>query len=151
MKDNKKIDKWNMLMNNVSEIYSNNNYNNYYNYIIHDIEDNNSDKCFEDILFPISMKMSALTIAQDLVSVQPLSGITEKLKNKIFIENREMVVDSVINDTEYVEKLLEDDMEYIKLMKDLSINGNLFYMDYVYNPIEDDDDDEDDIDIDDAN
>ena len=85
-------------------------------------------------LFPISVKIAAQTIGQDLVSVQPMSGPgemskeeRERIEAEIKQKNRDGKIDSLIEGTEYKEEKVEQHPDY------KTGGGQLFYMDYTYN------------------
>ena len=85
-------------------------------------------------LFPISMKIAAQTIGQDLVSVQPMSGPggmskeeRERIEAEIKQKNRDGKIDSLIEGTEYKEEKVEEHPDYKPGV------SPLFYMDYTYN------------------
>ena len=85
-------------------------------------------------LFPIAMKIASQTIAQDLVSVQPMTGPgmskekKERIEAEIKQKNRDGKIDSLIEGTEYKEEKLEQHPDYKP-----GSGGQLFYMDYTYN------------------
>jgi hypothetical protein len=86
-------------------------------------------------LFPMSMKIAAQTIGQDLVSVQPMVGPggmsqeeRERIEAEIKQKNRDGKIDSLIEGTEYKEEKLEQHPDYKP-----GSGGQLFYMDYTYN------------------
>jgi hypothetical protein len=86
-------------------------------------------------LFPVSMKISAQTIGQDLVSVQPMAspgGMSQEERERIEAEikqkNRDGKIDSLIEGSEYKEEKLEEHPDYKP-----GSGGQLFYMDYTYN------------------
>lgn len=83
-------------------------------------------------LLPIAMKIAAKTIGQDLVTVQPISGpsdeILERIDRELKKENRNNKIDSIFNDKEYIEKKREDHPDYKKSFP----TGQLFYMDFKY-------------------
>jgi hypothetical protein len=61
----------------------------------------------------------------------------DEVKNRIQVDNRDGKIDAVLEDKEFVEKKLEDDEEYKKLMKKgvkpmSAPTGQLFYLDYKY-------------------
>ena len=73
------------------------------------------------------------TIAQDLVSVQPMTGPggmskeeRERIESEIKQKNRDGKIDSLIEGTEYKEEKVEQHPDY------KSGNIPLFYMDYTY-------------------
>ena len=85
-------------------------------------------------LFPISVKIAAQTIGQDLVSVQPMSGPgemskeeRERIEAEIKQKNRDGKIDSLIEGTEYKEEKVEKHPDY------KPGDSPLFYMDYTYN------------------
>ena len=89
---------------------------------------------FGSQLLPISMKIAAQTIGQNLVSVVPMGGGNtgeemRKIDAEIKQENRDGKIDSIIENKEYVEKEREDHPDYKKGEGPI---GQLFYMDYVY-------------------
>lgn len=102
---------------------------------------NSSDTIIESSsLLPISMKISVKTLGQDLVSVQPMkspmgipSNELEKIISRIKQENRTAKIDSIVNEREFIEKELENDDEYNKLLEEYgSPIATLMYLDYVY-------------------
>ena len=85
-------------------------------------------------LFPVAMKIVSQTIAQDLVSVQPMNGPSgmskekkERIESEIKQKNRDGKIDSLIEDTEYKEEKVEEHPDY------KPGDSPLFYMDYTYN------------------
>ena len=85
-------------------------------------------------LLPMAMKITAQTIGQDLVSVQPMSGPggmskeeRERIEAEIKQKNRDGKIDSLIEGTEYKEEKVEHHPDY------KAGGGQLFYMDYTYN------------------
>ena len=93
-------------------------------------------------LLPIATRIAAQTVASDLVSVQPMSFTSDEeirlVKERVLSENRDSVVDSLLKGGEIKIKILEEDPEYIKMMKNKPI-GNLIYLDYTYGDITNDD------------
>ena len=86
-------------------------------------------------LFPISVKIAAQTIGQDLVSVQPMSGPgemskeeRERIEAEIKQKNRDVKIDSLIEGNEYKEEKLEQHPDYKP-----GSGGQLLYFDYTYN------------------
>jgi hypothetical protein len=93
------------------------------------------EQSFGNILFPIVKKVTSKTIGLNLsfASKEEIEEVETRVKS----ENRENYINSIINGTEYVEKLLEEDEEYKELMKKGVVpmsapTGNIFYMDYSY-------------------
>jgi hypothetical protein len=85
-------------------------------------------------LFPMSMKIAAQTIGQDLVSVQPMAGPggmskeeRERIEAEVKQKNRDSKINSLIEGTEYKEEKVEQHPDY------KPGNSPLFYMDYTYN------------------
>jgi hypothetical protein len=94
---------------------------------------------FPNIL-PMAKKISAQTIGLDLVSVQPLAspGGTseeemERIKNEVKAENRDRIIESLIEDKEYKEMDITEHPDYKGPV------GTLFHLDFKYG---DDTDDE---------
>jgi hypothetical protein len=88
-------------------------------------------------LFPMAMKITAQTIGQDLVSVQPMAGPggmskeeRERIEAEIKQKNRDGKIDSLIEGTEYKEEKVEQHPDYKP-----GSGGQLFYMDYTYNSL----------------
>jgi hypothetical protein len=82
-------------------------------------------------LLPISMKVAAQTIGQDLVLVQPMGSNSgdemKKIKQEVKAENRERKIDSIVEGKEFNEMKVEEHPDF----NGGSI-GKLFYMDMVY-------------------
>ncbi len=94
----------------------------------------NTSSDFSSIL-PMAMKVAAKTISNDLIFASQEE--IDQVKNKVQSENRDGKIEAIIEGDEFVEKKLEDDEEYKKLMKKgvapLSAPlGQLFYLDYKY-------------------
>jgi hypothetical protein len=90
---------------------------------------------FPNLLFPVVKKVFAKTLAGDLGFASKEE--VDKVKNRIQVDNRDGKIDAVLEDKEFVEKKLEDDEEYKKLMKKgvkpmSAPTGQLFYLDYKY-------------------
>ncbi len=85
-------------------------------------------------LLPMAMKIAAKTVGQDLVSVRPIGGLSideiDRIANEVKQSNRQSKIDSLIEDSEYIEKKVEDHNDF----KDMSGN-NLMYLDFVYGAI----------------
>jgi hypothetical protein len=85
---------------------------------------------FQSIL-PIATKIAAQTICSNLVSVQPMSGLSqeeiERINSDIKKENRDGKIDSLIDGKEYKEMKPEDHPDWNSFPK-----GKLFYMDFKY-------------------
>jgi hypothetical protein len=92
-------------------------------------EENN----FGSSLLPIAMKISAKTIAANLVSVQPIGGPSDdklnEIKKEVKSTNRDRKIDSVIEGKDYEEMKVEDHPDY---KKGSMPQGKLFYFDYQY-------------------
>jgi len=85
-------------------------------------------------ILPVAKRIFAKTVGLDLVAVKPLGGgnTSEQLKDirdDIKIENRDRVIESIIDDKEYKEMTVEEHPDYIKPS---GPSGQLFYMDYTY-------------------
>ena len=83
-------------------------------------------------LLPISMKVAAQTIGQDLVSVQPMSpGMSQeeidRINAEIKKENRDGKIDAIVEGKDYKELKPEEHPDW----KPGPV-GNLFYFDYQY-------------------
>lgn len=78
-------------------------------------------------LLPIAVRVASQTLGQDLVSVQPLSGLSQEEMAKIKSINRERKIESIIEDKEYVEMKPEDHPDYRR-----GPSSDLFYLDYEY-------------------
>ena len=84
-------------------------------------------------LLPIAMKVSAKTVALDIVGVQPMNspgGTSEekmrRIKAEVKAENRERKINNVLEDEEYKEMDITEHEDYNGPV------GNLFYLDYSY-------------------
>tara|TARA_R110000772_G_scaffold2410_2_gene8439 strand:- start:58363 stop:58794 length:432 start_codon:yes stop_codon:yes gene_type:complete len=95
---------------------------------------------------PIAQRVAAQTIGQDLVSVMPMSYVdeeeVEKIKERIFIDNRNYKIDSIVEGTTYKEVKLEDDIEYKELVISSSPTAKLMYLDFKYGNDDNDNDEE---------
>lgn len=87
---------------------------------------------FEDFptMLPVDMRVAAQTIGNDLVSVQPMGvGLDmEKIMSDVKAENRDRVIDSIVEDKEFEPMKPEDHPDYKKGFP----KGKLFYIDYKY-------------------
>ena len=139
MKPNIKIDK--LDLNNVSSTQSivNNWMTEYANlHLNNEINMNTtlvgtqSNESFPSLL-PIAKKISAQTIGINLVSVQPMDGLTnderERIKREVASINRDRKLDSILEDKEY-EEFTEKDHELFPKIKMPS--SSLFYLDFQY-------------------
>lgn len=86
-------------------------------------------------LLPLAMKVASKTISSDLIFASQEE--IDEVKNKVKSENREGKIDAIIEGGEFIEKKLEDDEEYKRLMKKgvtpmSGPNGQLFYLDFKY-------------------
>lgn len=89
-----------------------------------------------NIFFPVAIKIAARTISSDLVSVSPMGTIPnsdqiDHIVNRIKQENRDSRIDSILNNSTFKEKKIEDDEEYIKIFS--KPRGVLNYLDFKYN------------------
>ena len=94
--------------------------------------DNSKTEEFPSLL-PMSMKVAARTISQDIVTVQPLSSPMgmgnsgedmKRIEADIKAENREGKIESILEGKEYKEKTVKDHPDYKE--------GGLFYLDFKY-------------------
>lgn len=98
-------------------------------------------------LLPLAMKVSAQTIGQNLVSVQPMNSMPndelERIITRIKQENRQAKIDSIVEEREFIEKQLEQDEEYQELCtKYEGPKATLMYLDFKYGTNENDSDEE---------
>ncbi len=70
----------------------------------------------ETNLLPIAMKVAAKTLSLDHLGFATKEEINQ-VKNRVFSENRDRKINSIVDGVEFTEKKLEDDPEYIKLSK----------------------------------
>ena len=91
-----------------------------------------SKESFSNLL-PIAIKIGAQKISSNLVSVQPMDGLTnderEKIKIDISTINRDRKIDSILENKEFKE-FKEKDHELFLKKKGPSMD--LFYLDFVY-------------------
>lgn len=87
-------------------------------------------------MFDYTTKIYASTIAEDLIPVCPMETISDidysRMRSEISIENRKNKIESIYNDSKYVEKKISDHIEYTKLSGALP-SVDLMYFDCVYN------------------
>lgn len=89
-----------------------------------------------DSLFPFAKRIFAKTIANDLVSVQPMDNSEEdlnRIKKEVKAINRDRKIDSIVENNDFEEMKISDHPDYKKLRE-----GNLFYLDFKYNSDNDD-------------
>jgi hypothetical protein len=83
-------------------------------------------------MLPIVKRIFAKTVGIDLVSVQPIGGISidklDEIKKEVKTENRDRKIDSIVDGKDFEEMKVEDHPDF----KSDSPTGNLFYMDYKY-------------------
>jgi hypothetical protein len=87
-------------------------------------------------LLPIAKKIAAKTIGQEIGGFASEDEINS-VKKRIISENRDGKIESIFNDEEFKEKILEEDEEYKELMKRGVVpmtdpSGKLFYLDFKY-------------------
>jgi hypothetical protein len=64
-------------------------------------------------ILPMAMRVAAKTIAQDLVSVQPIDGVNmDEIMSDIKTENRDRAIDSIIEDKEFEPMKPQDHPDY---------------------------------------
>lgn len=87
-----------------------------------------------DSLLPIARQISSSTFGADPMKIK-------EIENRIKSENRDLKIDSIVEGNIYVEKKIEDDIDYKKIMSESIIsivpmssptNLGLFYIDYIY-------------------
>ena len=86
-------------------------------------------------LLPTVMKVSAKKVSLDLCFASEKE--IDEVKSRVQSENRDGKIDALINNSEFNEKKLEDDLQYKELIKKgvqpLSAPiGQLFYLDFKY-------------------
>lgn len=108
---------------------------------MHSINENNTqiqpsvfDQTSNFPILPVAKRIFSKTVGLDLVAVQPIGvgNSSEQLKDirdDIKIENRDRLIESIIDDKEYKEMTVEEHPDYIKTS---GPSGQLFYMDYTY-------------------
>lgn len=93
-------------------------------------------------LLPIARRVFAQTIALDLVPVQPMGSVSDEeirlVKERVLSENRDSVVNSLLKGGEIKVKVLEEDPEYIEMMKNNLPKSELMYLDFKYDDTDDD-------------
>ena len=105
-----------------------------------DISPSINDSDFSTIL-PQVKRVFAKTIALDLVSVQPIGGISsdklDEIKKEVKTENRDRKIDSIVDGKDFEEMKVEDHPDYKKSLsesdeKELGdlIKKNFEYLDY---------------------
>ena len=85
-------------------------------------------------ILPMAKQILAKTVGLDLVAVKPIGGGNspeqlKEIRDDIKIENRDRVIESIIDNKEYKEMTVEDHPDYIKPKGPI---GQIFYMDYTY-------------------
>jgi hypothetical protein len=86
-------------------------------------------------LLPLAMKVASKTISNELIFATQEE--IDRVKVRVQSENRDSKIRAVVEDGEYVEKKVEDDSEYQKLMKKgvtpmSAPSGVLHYLDFKY-------------------
>lgn len=99
------------------------------------LEENTQTSEFDSVLFPVAIRVAANTLSNSLVFASKEE--IDDVKKKVQSENRDGKIDAIIEGGEFVEKKLEDDEEYKKLMKKgvtpmSAPSGTLFYLDFKY-------------------
>lgn len=94
----------------------------------------NNEKEFSSLL-PIAMKVAAKTISSELIFASKEE--IDSVKRRVDSENRDLKIDSLLENKEYQEKILEEDKEYQELIKRgvtpmSAPSGSLFYLDFKY-------------------
>lgn len=88
-------------------------------------------------LLPISMKVAATTVSNNIVPVQPMGGYIneeelDRIEKRVKSENRDSKIDAIVENKKYTEKKLEDDPEFKELKQKGMPSGKLFYLDFNY-------------------
>lgn len=78
------------------------------------MEEKDSSEIFNDMAFPTVRRVSAKTLSQELSFYSEEE--MQHVKSRIFSENRDRKIASVLEGKEYVELRLEDDAEYKELV-----------------------------------
>jgi hypothetical protein len=99
------------------------------------MEEKDPREMYHDISFPTVKRVFAKTLSQELSFYSEEE--MQHVKSRIFSENRDRKIASVLEGKEYVELRLEDDAEYKELVsrgvKPMSKPmGQLFYLDFKY-------------------
>lgn len=99
------------------------------------MEEKDYNEMYHDISFPMVRRVSVKTLSQELAFYSEEE--MQLVKSKIFSENRDRKIDSLVNGSEYVEARLEDDSKYKELVsRGVKPMGKpsdqLFYLDYKY-------------------
>lgn len=99
------------------------------------MEEKDYNEMYHDISFPMVRRVSVKTLSQELAFYSEEE--MQLVKSKIFSENRDRKIDSLVNGSEYVEARLEDDPKYKELVsRGVKPMGKpidqLFYLDYKY-------------------
>jgi glucose-6-phosphate 1-dehydrogenase len=89
-----------------------------------------------NLLFPTILKVAAKTVSTDFATIDDEE--LDKIRNIVKTENRTSKIKSILEDSQYVEKQIEDNSSYKELMKSgiLPISthpsGSIFYLGYMY-------------------
>jgi len=81
-------------------------------------------------ILPMAMRVAAQTIGQNLVSVQPMISDMSDIMSDVKIENRDRMIDSIVEGKDFEPMKPEDHPDY---KKGGYAKGELFYLDYKYN------------------
>jgi len=86
-------------------------------------------------ILPLAMRVAPRTLSNDLIFASKEE--IDQVKKKVLSENRDGKIESIIEGGEFIEKKLEDDVEYKELMKKgvtpmSAPSSSLFYLDYKY-------------------
>jgi len=93
------------------------------------------EKDLSNIALPMARRVSQKTLSQELTFYSEEE--MQLVKSRIFSENRDRKIDSILEEKEYVKVVLEDDPEYKDIVSRVipplsGPSGHLFYMDYKY-------------------
>ena len=99
------------------------------------MEEKDSREMYHNISFPTVRRVFAKTLSQELSFYSEEE--MQHVKSRIFSENRDRKIDSLLEGKEYVELRLEDDAEYKELVSRgvrpmTKPTGQPFYMDFKY-------------------
>jgi len=83
-------------------------------------------------ILPVAKRIFAKTVGLDLVSVQPIGGISNdklnEIKKEVKTENRDRKIDSIVEGKDFEEMKVEDHPDFKAGLP----KSDLFYMDYKY-------------------
>jgi len=87
-----------------------------------------NNNSFDNIVFPLVRQATTQTMGMNLVSVQPMHmGPSEEVKSEVKSINRERKIEAITDDKDFEEMKVEEHPDYRG-----SLNGKVFYMDFIY-------------------